>query len=81
MDVAEVDRKLEVLSGQIEALRTTIVAIALLSPRKAALREAVEELLLSQRDRLLSEAVSDAYLEGLDSAAETILMLIRQGDS
>lgn len=75
MNAEEVNKKLEILSGQIEALRVVVVAIAFLVPRKAALRQTIQELLDSQRERLLAESVSDEFLEGLDYAGELMLTL------
>lgn len=81
MDAAAVDRKLETLSGQIEALRVVIVATATLVPRKAALRQLIRELLDSQRELLLAHSVSEEFLAGLDLAGESMLGLIPQEDA
>ena len=81
MDAAAVDRKLETLSGQIEALRVVVVATAFLVPRKAALRQVIRELLDSQRALLLAQDVSEEFLAGLDLAGEAMLELIPQGDA
>ena len=81
MDAASVDKRLETLSGQIEALRVVVVATAFLVPRKAALRQVIRELLDSQRDLLLAQSVSEEFLAGLDLAGESMLELIPQGDA
>ena len=81
MDAAAIDRKLETLSGQIEALRVVVVATAFLVPRKAALRQVIQELLDSQRVLLLAQSVSEEFLAGLDLAGELMLELIPQEDA
>ena len=81
MDAAAVDRKLETLSGQVEALRVVVVAIAFLVPRNAALRQTIQELLDSQRERLLAQSVSEEFLAGLDLAGEAMLELFQPNDA
>lgn len=81
MDAAAIDRKLETLSGQIEALRVVVLATASLVPRKAALRQVIRELLDSQRELLLAQPVSEEFLAGLDHAGELMLELIPPNDA
>lgn len=78
MDFSEVDKKLDILSGQIEGMRIVVVAMMTLHPRKDALRQATQELLNSQRELLLAHPVSDDFLAGLDLAGELMLELIPQ---
>jgi len=76
MDASAVDRKLETLSGQIEALRVVVVAMAFLAPNKNKLHAVVTELLDSQRELLLAQSVSEEFLSGLDVAGESLLKMI-----
>ena len=76
MDAEAVDRKIETLSGQIEALRVVVVAIAFLVPNKNKLHTVVQELLDSQRELLISQSVSEEFLSGLDLAGESLLQMI-----
>lgn len=81
MDAADVEKRLETLSGQIEALRVVVVATAFLVPRKAALRQMILELLDSQRTLLQAQAVSEEFLAGLDLAGDLMLELFPPNDA
>lgn len=76
MDAEAVDRKLEVMSGHIEALRVMVIAAAILAPNKEELLRLYRELLDSQRERLQCQPVSDEFLDGLNLAGESLLELI-----
>ena len=81
MDAESPDRKHEVFSGQIEALRVLVIAMATLMPNRTALRQLIQELLTSQRELLLAQAVSDEFLSGLELAGQAMLRLLPPSSS
>lgn len=76
MDAELLDRKIEIISGHIEAMKIMVVTTALLTPNRAELLKLYQELLNSQRELLHFQSVSEEFLAGLDLAGDSMLELI-----
>jgi hypothetical protein len=78
IDVEGLNRKIETLAGQVEAMRLFVIASAMLSPDPAKLDTLTKELLDSQRALLVAQPVSEEFLEGLDLAGKLMQQLLRK---
>lgn len=77
-NAGKLERANDFLSGQINALRVAIIALALQTPDRAKLLRTFQELSQHMLDELLAHPISEATLQGIAAESEALGAHLRQ---